>query len=68
MLRGDIRPDSDIDVLIDIDPDANFTLVNFVGVKMLLESELKQPVDLVARDGLDPLLKTEIIQQAERVF
>jgi predicted nucleotidyltransferase len=30
--RGDARPDSDLDILIDIEPDANFGWKNLTGV------------------------------------
>jgi predicted nucleotidyltransferase len=35
--RGDARPDSDLDVLIEVDPDARFSLLNLSGVGLLVE-------------------------------
>ena len=35
--RGDARDDSDLDVLIDVDPDASFSLLNLVGVEHIIK-------------------------------
>ena len=34
--RGDNRPDSDIDVLIDVAPDAPFSFLNLIGVEHII--------------------------------
>jgi len=31
--RGENRPDSDIDIMIDIDPEAHITLFDYVGLQ-----------------------------------
>ena len=31
--RGDGRPDSDIDILVEIDPDAHLTVFDYAGLK-----------------------------------
>lgn len=36
-VRGDNRPDSDIDVLIEIEPDASFSLLNLIDVEHIIE-------------------------------
>lgn len=68
VLYGNARPDSDIDILIDIDPAASFSLIDLVGIKLLLESKFERSVDVVTREGLDPLLKEHVFAQAERVL
>jgi len=35
--RGDAREDSDLDVLIDVDPDSRFSLLNLSGVGLIVE-------------------------------
>ncbi len=68
VIHGDARPDSDIDVLIDIAPQSHFSLVDLVSVKYLLEEELGHRVDVITREGLDPSLKKTVFCEAEAVF
>jgi predicted nucleotidyltransferase len=35
-VRGDNRPDSDIDVLIEVEPDTSFSLRNLIGVEHII--------------------------------
>lgn len=66
--RGSARPDSDVDVLIDIAPDASFSLVDLVSVKHFLEDNLRRKVDVVIREGLDPAIRDRVIREARAVF
>lgn len=66
--RGTSRPDSDVDVLIDIAPDASFSLVDLVSVKHFLEDNLGRKVDVVIREGLDPAIRDRVIREARAVF
>jgi uncharacterized protein len=60
--------DSDLDIFIDYDPNGRFNAFDLVGIKQLLESELGIDVDITTRDGLHPMLRTDIEQSAIRVF
>jgi uncharacterized protein len=60
--------DSDLDLFIDYDPNGRFNAFDLVGIKQLLESELGIDVDITTRDGLHPMLRTDIEQSAIRVF
>ena len=66
--RGTSRPDSDVDVLIDIAPDVSFSLVDLVSVKHFLEDNLRRKVDVVIREGLDPAIRDRVIREARAVF
>ena len=66
--RGASRPDSDVDVLIDIAPDVRFSLVDLVSVKHFLEDRLGRKVDVVTREGLDPAIRDRVIREARAVF
>ena len=68
IIRGDAGPDSDIDLLIDIDPKVRFSLVDLVALKLFLEDRLGHKVDVVTRNGLDPRLKERVLGEAEAVF
>ena len=66
--RGTARPDSDIDVLIDITPNVRFSLVDLVSVKDFLEDRLGRKVDVVTREGLDPAIRDRVLREARSVF
>ena len=36
-VRGDARPDSDLDILIDVEPDAAFSLLDLIGVQHIID-------------------------------
>jgi predicted nucleotidyltransferase len=67
-LRDEVSARSDVDLFIDYDRNSQFSLVDLVGIKQLLERRLGVPVDLTTRDSLDPLLRNRIEASAERVF
>jgi predicted nucleotidyltransferase len=68
MARDEAGPTSDIDILIDIDPGARFTLVDLAALAAFLEDRLGHPVDVVTREGLDPSLRERILRDADQVF
>ena len=49
--RGDNRPDSDIDIIVEFDPAAHVTVFNYAGLKAYIVSLFDAPVDVVNRDG-----------------
>ena len=66
--RGTARPESDVDVLIDVAADVSFSLVDLVSVKDFLEDKLGRTVDVVTREGLDPAIRDRVIREAHAVF
>ncbi|HEV7138868.1 MAG TPA: type II toxin-antitoxin system ParD family antitoxin [Steroidobacteraceae bacterium] len=66
--RGTARPDSDVDVLVEVAPDARFSLVDLVSVKHFLEDKLRRSVDVITREGLDPAIRDRVIREARAVF
>jgi uncharacterized protein len=52
--RGDSRSDSDIDIMIEIDPDIRMTVFDYMGLKDYIAALFDGPVDVVNRDGLKP--------------
>jgi predicted nucleotidyltransferase len=67
-IRGQAARDSDLDLFVDYDPAKNFSLVDLVDIKLLLEQELGIEVDVTTRDSLHPMLRNEIERTAVRVF
>jgi putative addiction module CopG family antidote len=68
VVRSAARPDSDIDVLVDVAPDAQFSLIDLVTVKDFLEDKLGRRVDVVTRGGLEPAIRDRVLREAEAVF
>jgi uncharacterized protein len=54
--RGDNRPDSDTDIMIDIDPAADLSVYDYVRLKRYIASLFDGPVDVVDREGLKPYI------------
>lgn len=67
-VRGDAREDSDLDVFIDVVPDRKFSLLDLVGLRRFLETELGVAVDLTTRGSLHPKLRPDIEREAVRAF
>ncbi len=69
VLRADFRPDSDIDVLVSIDPRAKIGLFEIAEMGIELEELFKRPVDLVEKEGLrNPYRRKEILSTAQVVY
>ena len=69
VLREDFRPDSDIDVLVSIDPDAQVGLFEIAQMQIELENLFKRPVDLVEKEGLhNPYRRREILSTAQVIY
>ena len=49
--RGDNRPDSDIDLMIEVDPNRKFSLLDLIGVKHIIEDDIGLPADVMMREG-----------------
>ncbi|KMO13601.1 nucleotidyltransferase family protein [Methylobacterium indicum] len=67
-VRDDARPDSDLDLFIDDDPESRFNGFDLVGIKLFLEDQLGTEIDVTTRDGLHPRLRERIERPAVRVF
>ena len=66
--RGDARPDSDTDIMIEIDPSARIGVYEYVGLKEYIASLFDGPVDVVNRDGLKPYVKPAATADAIYAF
>ena len=68
-LRGDFRPDSDVDVLVSFNPQAHVTLFDMVHMQDELKAIFGREVDLVSRRGVENsrnyLRRKMILESAE---
>ena len=55
--RGDNRPDSDIDILIETEAGAVRTVYDYAGVKLLIEDLFPLPADVINRAFLKPSIR-----------
>ncbi len=67
VLRGDARPDSDVDLLVQFSPGAK-TFERFLALSELLESRLGRRVELVTTEALSPFIGPRILTEAQDVF
>lgn len=72
VLREDFRPDSDIDVLVSLAPDAKWSILDLVAMQFELEEICGRSVDLVTRRGIERsqnfLRRREILSTAESFY
>ena len=62
--RGEARPDSDVDVLVELGP--GIGLFQYIGIRDRLAEILGRPVDMATPDGLKPRIKDRILSEAVR--
>ena len=66
--RDEARPDSDVDLFFDRDPEKKLSMFDLIDMKVLTEEILETEVDIGTRSGLHPRLKPTIEQSSIRVF
>ncbi len=66
--RGDSGPDSDVDLVIDYDPESRFSLLTLCGVQNETSDWLGRKVDVLTWDGLNPRIGRRVRKEAADVF
>ncbi len=68
-IRKDFRLDSDVDVMVVFEPDAQVGLFEMARMQVELESLFRRPVDLVEKASLrNPYRRREILKTAQIVY
>jgi predicted nucleotidyltransferase len=62
--RGEARPESDLDFLVDFD---RKTYRNYMGLANFLEHLFGHKVDLVIRETIKPLVRERVLAEAQDV-
>ena len=62
-VRGEQTPTSDLDILVEFNPDARFGLVTFCELENYLSETLALKVDLVMKAGLKSHIGDRILQE-----
>jgi hypothetical protein len=66
--RDDMRPDSDIDILVEFGPDSKVGLWEFARMEGELQTLLGRKVDLVSKRGLKPRVRPFVLRDARVVY
>src|SRR3954471_3434778 len=66
--RGDARPDSDADIMIELDPAVPVGVWDYVGIKEYIEGLFEGRVDVVNRNGLKPYIRPVALADAIYAF
>lgn len=65
VLRDDFRPDSDVDVLVEFEPDARVGLLRLAGMEIELSEQLGRKVDLNTPGFLCEYYRDQVMAEAE---
>ncbi len=68
IVRSDARPDSDVDVVVDIEADRKFSLIDHASLRVLLCDIFGCETDVVIREDLRPQFREEIERDTLRVL
>jgi len=66
--RQDHRPDSDLDLLLEVDPNSSFSILNLVGVEHLVQEATGISANAFMRRSLDPAFRQSIVADVVEVF
>ncbi|MBE3069653.1 MAG: nucleotidyltransferase family protein [Planctomycetes bacterium] len=68
VLRETFRPDSDVDVLVEFEPGSRVGFLALARAARELSAILGRRVDLVPQGGLKPLIRDDVLAEAEVLF
>ena len=66
--RGDNRPDSDLDILVEFEPGAEGSIYEYVRFKEYVAGLFVVPVDVIDRAALKPYLRAPAARDAVYAF
>jgi predicted nucleotidyltransferase len=66
--RGDLRPESDVDLLVEFRPHHTIGLFEFDALERELAALLGRRVDLVSRSGLKPRVRGPVLRDAKLIY
>ncbi len=66
--RTDMRPDSDIDLLVEFQPEARIGLFEFAAMEEEFGALLGRKVDLVSKRGLKPRVRPHVLRDSRVIY
>jgi predicted nucleotidyltransferase len=67
-VRGDNRPDSDFDFLVEFFPESGIGLIEYSRMQIDLAEIMEHKVDLVTKTGLKPYVRDNVLAEAMVVY
>ncbi len=67
-VRDDFRPDSDVDVLVEFEPEHRVGLIRMAGIERELSEIVGRKVDLRTPQDLSRYFREEVVRSAEVQF
>ena len=64
--RGEIKKNSDIDLLLKIAK--NKTFFDLIKLKLELEDKLERKVDIVEYEAINPLIKKDVLKEQKKIY
>lgn len=66
--RGDHRSDSDVDLMIDLEPGKSFSLLDLAGLAQTIEADIGLSANIFLRRSLDPDFLEATLGDEVKVF
>jgi predicted nucleotidyltransferase len=66
--HGDDRPDSDVDLAVEIEADRSFSLIRMEVTRLFLEDALRRRVDLGEVDSFRPQVRAAFERESVPIF
>jgi predicted nucleotidyltransferase len=67
-VRGEMGPDSDIDILVEFEPGVRIGLIKFESFVDELELLSGRRIDLVTKSGLKPWVRPSVLKDARVIY
>jgi predicted nucleotidyltransferase len=68
VLRDDFGPESDVDVLVEFDPNAKIGLIKFARIEIELGKIIGRKVDLNTEGFISKYFRDRVLSEAEEVY
>ena len=68
VLRDDYGPDSDVDVLVEFEPDVRLGLIGLAAIENELTDLLGRKADINTEDSLSKYFRDEVLAEAETIY
>ena len=68
VLRDDFRDDSDVDVLVEFEPEARIGLFRYFDLQSELEGLFCRKIDLVTKRGLKRVIRDDVLASSEVMY
>lgn len=68
VLRDDFGPESDVDVLVEFEPNAKIGLIKFAGIEIELGELIGRKVDLNTEGFISKYFRDRVFSEAEEVY